>query len=727
MYICMDVKQELIDKVKRYTPTLDEARLGKAVDFGEKAHGTQTRDSGDPYFEHPMAVADILADMELDEATIITALLHDTVEDTEVTSEEIEKEFGAEVSHLVDGVTKLTKIEFQPEHIRQAENFRKLLVAMSEDIRVLIVKLADRLHNMRTLHFVHSPEKRIRIAHETMEIYAPLAERIGIQKFKNELQDLSFKELHPDAHASIISRLEYLRQKGGHELIDKVVDQLKDTLVQSGLKDAIVFGREKTPCSIWRKMENKNISFEQLSDIIAFRIIVDSIEECYHALGAVHSAYHMIPDTFRDYISTPKTNGYQSLHTIVMGPEQQIIEIQIRTKQMHDIAEWGVAAHWTYKQGQDLGKDAPQYRWIRDLLYILENAAGPEEFLENTKLEMYYDQVFCFTPKGNLIALPRNSTTVDFAYAVHSDIGNTCSGAKVNGRIVPLRTILQNGDQVEIICSKSQVPSPTWEKFVVTAKAKSEIRRFIRAKQREEYVNLGRAIMTKAMRQEGYELTNKMLEPALKIFHKKSVESLLASVGEGLLGREDVVKALFPNRQVEKKQKNPLAFFGLGAKKKENQKLQEDKDGPVLIQGLIPGMAVHLAGCCHPLPGDKIVGIVNTGKGVTIHTVDCETLENFAGTPERWLDVSWDRDSGDQGYIGRIKVVLSHEAGSLAELANTIAKDLGNIHNINIVHRNPDFFEIIVDVDVRGARHLTNIIANLRSKQCIHSVERYRH
>ena len=726
----MVTKQELIDKVKRYTPNLDEERLRKAVDFGEKAHALQTRASGDPYFDHPLAVAGILADMELDEASIITALLHDTVEDTEVTTEEVAREFGKEISTLVDGVTKLTKIEFQPEHIRQAENFRKLLVAMSEDIRVLLVKLADRLHNMRTLHFVRSPEKRMRIAHETMEIYAPLAERIGIQKFKNELQDLAFKELHPDVHASIISRLEFLRNKGGHELIDKVVSQLKETLITSGLNDAIVFGREKTACSIWRKMENKNISFEQLTDIIGFRIIVENIEQCYHALGAVHAAYHMIPDTFKDYISTPKTNGYQSLHTIVMGPEQQIIEIQIRTKQMHDVAEWGVAAHWGYKQNDNFNpKDAPQYRWLRDLLYILENAAGPEEFLENTKLEMYYDQVFCFTPKGNLIALPRGATPVDFAYAVHSDIGNTCSGAKVNGRIVPLRTVLQNGDQVEVISSKNQVPSPTWEKFVVTAKAKSEIRRFIRAKQREEYVNLGRAIMNKAMRQEGYELTNKMLEPALKIFRKKTVESLLASVGEGLLSREDVVKALFPNRAAEKKTKKSLSlsFFGFGSKKKEGAAVTAgDKGGPVLIQGLIPGMAVHLAGCCHPLPGDKIVGIVNTGKGVTIHTVDCETLENFAGTPERWLDVSWDKDSGDQGYIGRIKVVLSHEAGSLAELANAIAKDLGNIHNINIVHRNPDFFEIVVDVDVRGARHLTNIIANLRTKQCIHSVERYR-
>ena len=722
----MVTKQDLIIRVKQYAPDLDDDRLRRAIDFSEEAHRPQKRASGAPYFEHPLAVAMILADMELDEATIITALLHDTVEDTSVTAEDIEKEFSSEISRLVEGVTKLTKIEFQPEHIRQAENFRKLLVAMSEDIRVLIVKLADRLHNMRTLHYVKSPAKRIRIAHETMEIYASLAERIGIQAFKNELQDLAFKELHTDARSSIVSRLEYLREKGGHELINKVVDQLDDTLKQSGVH-AEVIGREKTPCSIWRKMENKNISFEQLTDIIAFRIVVDTVEQCYQALGAVHAAYHMIPDTFKDHISTPKSNGYQSLHTIVMGPEQQIIEIQIRTKDMHEIAEWGVAAHWGYKQGKDgHNHEGVQYRWLRELLYILENAAWPEEFLEDTKLEMYYDQVFCFTPKGNLIALPRGGTPVDFAYAVHSDIGNTCSGSKVNGRIVPLRTVLQNGDQVEIICSKSQVPSPAWEKFVITGKARSEIRRFVRAKQREEYINLGRAIMTKAMRQEGYELTEKMLEPALKVFRKKTVDNLLASVGEGLLSREDVVKVLFPNRTTEKQKKSlSLSFFGFG-KHKKTKNNKEPGEESVLIKGLIPGMAMHLAGCCHPLPGDKIVGIVNTGKGVTIHTVDCETLENYAGTPERWLDVSWDKESNEQGYIGRIRVVLSHESGSLAELANTIARDLGNIHNINIVHRNPDFFEILVDVDVRGARHLTNIITNLRTKQCIHSVERYR-
>lgn len=729
----IDPAQALAEKTKAYNADSDSDKIRRAVILSQQAHSKQKRASGEPYFEHPLAVANILADMRLDDATIITALLHDTVEDTDVTLDEIARDFGKEISHLVDGVTKLTKIEFQPEHIRQAENFRKLLVAMSEDIRVLLVKLADRLHNMQTLHFFRSAEKRLRIAHETMEIYSSLAERIGIQKIKNELQDLAFKELHPDAYDSITSRLKYLHSRGGNELIDKVVTQLQGTLKESGLDHAEVLGREKTPCSIWRKMERKNISFEQLTDIIAFRVMVDSVEQCYQALGAVHAHYHMIPDSFKDYISIPKANGYRSLHTVVMGPEQQIIEIQIRTCEMHEVAELGVAAHWSYKQDENYHRtQGTQYRWIRELLYILERASGPEEFLENTRLEMYYDQVFCFTPKGDLIALPRGATPVDFAYAVHSDVGFTCVGAKVNGRIIPLRTALQNGDQVEILCSKTQVPSPEWEKFVVTAKARAEIRRFTRQRQREEYVNLGRAILTKAIRQEGYELSNKMLEPSLDIFRKKTPEDLFAAVGEGLIKREEVIKALLPNRQTpgsNSKKGKGLSFFSFGKKsQKAAQTINQDNDdSKVLIKGLVPGMAMHLAGCCHPLPGDKIVGIVNTGRGITIHTVDCETLENFSNTPERWIDVSWDSESSEKNYLGRIKVLLSHETGSLAELTNTIAKDLGNIHNLKIVHRNSDFFEILVDVDVRGSRHLTNIIANLRSKPCIHSVERYRH
>lgn len=706
---------DLISKIKKYDHNADFSGINKAFDLAVRAHGTQLRASGDPYYHHPVEVAMILAEMKFDSSTIITAILHDTIEDTDVTYQYLEKEFGEEIAKLVDGVTKLTKIEYQPETIRQAENFRKLLLAMSEDIRVLLVKLADRLHNMRTLNFIKAPEKRRRIAVETMEIYAPLAERMGMQKIKDELQDLAFAEINPEGRNSIISRLSYLRKQGGN-IIEKIVAHLAETMKQSGLKNAEIYGREKSPYSIWRKMEHKNISFEQLADIMAFRIMVDTLPDCYHALGAVHSAYHMIPESFKDFISTPKENGYKSLHTIVMGPEQERIEVQIRTKEMHEIAEMGVAAHWSYKQGSDYSSvDGKQFKWVRELLHIFEQASGPEDLLENTKLEMYHDQVFCFTPKGKLIALPKSSTSVDFAFAVHSDVGRTCVGAKVNGRIVPLRTTLSNGDQVEIIRSKTQVPSPSWEKFVVTGKAKSEVRKFVRAQARQEYLNLGRTIISKALKAENIDYNDKLLEPVLKIFDKKQVEDLLVAVGEGLIGRGDVIKSLIPE---EKKSSAIKTFFKM--KKKE-----DTGKNAIPIKGLIPGMALHFAGCCHPIPGDKIIGIVNTGKGITIHTSDCEMLENYVSTPERWVEVAWDDSTGGDGsYVGRLKAIVSHESGTLAEVTQAIAKDDGNITNLKVVGRSNDFFELLIDIEVKDIKHLSSIMTNLRMKSCVHMVER---
>jgi GTP diphosphokinase / guanosine-3',5'-bis(diphosphate) 3'-diphosphatase len=717
--------EQLLEKAKSYDIKADLSQLEKACQYAIKMHGNQKRESGDPYYQHPIEVAYILAEMRLDIGSLITGLLHDTVEDTDATLEEIESLFGLDISRLVDGVTKLTKIEYQPDHIRQAENFRKLLLAMSEDIRVLLVKLADRVHNMRTIQYIKSPEKRLRIAHETMEIYAPLAERIGIQKIKNELQELAFAELHPEAHRSIISRLEYLREEGLF-VVDRIVQHLSNTLNTLDI-NANVYGREKTPCSIWQKMERKNVSFEQLSDIIAFRILVSDISECYHSLGAVHSSYHMVPDSFKDFISTPKGNGYQSLHTVVMGPEQQRIEIQIRTTKMHEIAELGVAAHWSYKQGAQYIIDGKQYRWVRELLDILAQASSPEEFLENTKMEMYYDQVFAFTPKGLLIALPKGATPVDFAYAVHSDVGNSCAGAKINGRIVPLRTQLTNGDQVEIIRSKTQGgPSPAWEQFVITGKARAEVKRHVRNQQREQFVVLGKAILHKLIRKEtGKDLQDKLLEPLLEIFRKKTVDDLYFAVG-GTINRSDIAKALFPEKKQEEDPKQRFGFLKIKNKNKSGKIDPYDEESVVSIKGLIPGMAVHFAGCCHPLPGDRIVGIVHTGKGITIHTIDCDMLENYASTPERWIDVGWQRDNGNELYVGRLKAVLTHETGSLATLTATIAKDLGNITNLKIVNRSIDFFEILVDVEVKGLKHLNNIVTSLRSRSCIQSVERYR-
>lgn len=710
---------ELVEKVKSYDPEADEDLINRAYVFAMQAHGTQTRASGDPYFSHPVEVAYKLTQYKLDSTSIVTALLHDTVEDTDVTLENIEQQFGSEIKTLVDGVTKLSRLEGKSENMKQAENFRKLLIAMSEDIRVLLVKLADRLHNMETLSHIRNPEKRQRIAKETVDIYAALAERIGMRNLKEELQDLAFAELHPEARESIIKRLHFLRETGAAEL-EKVRLTLREKLTEAGLPNAEISGREKKPFSIWSKMDSKNISFEQLSDIVAFRVIVDSVAECYQALGAIHAEWHIVPGHFKDYISTPKSNGYQSLHTAVMGPANQRIEIQIRTREMHELAEYGLAAHWNYKQKDgNSAKDGKQFRWLRELLEILDKSSNAEEFLENTKLEMYQDQVFCFTPKGDILAFPRGATPVDFAYAVHSGVGDTCVGAKINGRIVPLRTKLKNGDQVDIITSKTQTPSPSWERFVVTGKARSEIRKHMRTQARTEYINLGRAVLTKMFKQEGEDYNDKMIEPHLPHFGKKEVDDLLADVGEGILSRQQVTEVVIGRK------KSPTQVSGVLSTLSNPFRKKKTNGAPMPIKGLIPGMAIHFAGCCHPIPGDRIVGIVTTGKGVTIHTMDCETLENYSDSPERWIDVAWEKDSNDTSHIGRLRAHISHEPAALATITNVIAKDSGNISNLKIINRSIDFFEILLDIEVKDVRHLNTIMANLRSKEVVQSVERW--
>ncbi len=713
-------KNSLLNSAKASTKKANLEKISYAVDMASIAHRGQYRASGEPYVLHPIAVAEILTELKIDTSTIITALLHDTLEDTKLRTEVLEEIFGKDVSKLVDGVTKLAKIEYQPEHVKQAENFRKLLLAISEDIRVLLVKLADRLHNMRTIKHIRNPQKRIRIAYETMEIYSPLAERIGIHKFKNELQDLAFAELHPEIRRSILNRLEFLR-KEGHSLVETIVREISVTMQASEIK-AVVTGREKTSCSIWRKMEYKNVAFEQLADIIAFRIMVDTVEDCYKALGVIHTKYHMIPGGFKDFISTPKANGYQSLHTLVMGPERRCIEIQIRTHEMHKVAELGVAAHWTYKQKVDSTTEGTQFRWIRELLEILDNASSAQEFLENTKLEMYYDQVFCFTPKGDLIALPKGATPVDFAFVLHSNIGLSCIGARVNGRIGPLKMQLENGDQVEILRSKTPMPSPAWEKFVVTGKARAEIRKFIRSKQREEYFNLGKAILMKTFQQSGKDFNEPLLTQVVDQFRHQTTEEVIVGVGEGLINRIDVFNAVYPESKIsDKRSINPLSLLKFKSKKKPDITQNQS----IAIKGLIPGMAIHFAGCCHPLPGDRIVGIVNTGKGITIHTSDCEMLENFTNTPERWIDVTWE-GVGDDTYVGRIKVTVSNENGSLAEVTRSIAQDQANITNVKVIGRSLDFFELLFDIEVKGLNQLTNLIISLRALDCVHSVERYK-
>lgn len=548
---------ELVERVQRYKPDCDEALLNRAYVYAMQKHGLQKRASGDPYFSHPLEVAAILTGLHVDEATIVIALLHDTIEDTDATRSEIDQLFGEEIGKLVEGLTKLKKLDLVSKRTEQAENLRKLLLAISEDVRVLLVKLADRLHNMRTLHYV--PEgKRGRIAEETMEIYAPLAGRMGMQDMREELEHLAFKTLNPDAFHTVTTRLEDIRSRNKDLIID-IETELSDHLAKHGI-EAAVKGRQKRPYSIFRKMTTKQLGFEQLSDIYGFRVIVDDLDTCYRSLGVVHTIWPAVPGRFKDYISTPKQNDYRSLHTTVVGPHRQRVELQIRTQDMHRIAEVGIAAHTLYKDARagegrqlpQLSEESRAYGWLRRTVESLSDGSSPEEFLENTKLELFQDQVFCFTPKGRLIALPRGATPIDFAYAVHTDVGNTCVGCKVNGRIMPLVTQLQNGDEVEIIRSKAQVPSPTWETIAITGKARAAIRRATREATRKQFATLGRQVLTAAFQRVKRELSDSVLELALPRLSQPTLNDLLAAVGRAEIPSSDVLKAAFPDYKDER-------------------------------------------------------------------------------------------------------------------------------------------------------------------------------
>ncbi len=711
---------ELIAKIRTYHPNLNEQLIQKAYLFSKASHGNQKRHSGDPYFSHPLAVAEILIDLKLDQASIITALLHDVVEDTEVTLEEIEKDFGEEVANLVDGVTKLGKIHSVPSSEIVAENFRKLALAMSQDIRVLILKLADRLHNMRTLFYVPSKEKKIKKAQESLDIYAPLAGRIGLSKIKDEMEDLCFEIIDAEARNQIISHINELREKNKN-LIEKILEDLKRILDLEKI-ECEVSGREKKPYSIWRKMRDQNIGFHNMHDIMAFRIVGKDVGECYRILGAINSYYNMIPGTFKDYISTPKENGYQSLHLTILGPFNKKIEIQIRDQKMHEFSSLGVAAHWRYKEkltkvSAKTNAENDQYRWIRDLLHLFETSENASEVLKNHKLQMHQDKVFCFTPNGDIFNLPFGSTVIDFAYEVHSGVGNSCVSAKINGAISPLRQKLENGDQVEIITAKNAKPSPNWLQFVTTSKARSAIKAFIRSEKFEEYSSLGRVILNKFFASKDLKLSEKLLEKCLSNFHKKTVGDLCFKVAEGVISRQEVLKAIYPDFQEEiAKEKSSKPHHE--PKKKSSHSLP--------IEGLVFGMAMHYAGCCNPIPGDPIIGIINTGTGVTIHNQTCKNLKNLVLTPQRVLDVCWksDEEIGDEMYASRIRVMVENKSGSLADVSSIIAKKKVNITNIKITNRLSDYFELLVDIDVKSVDHLEEILSTLRISKKIVEVER---
>ncbi|MEY2884098.1 MAG: hypothetical protein RL490_1822, partial [Pseudomonadota bacterium] len=626
-----------------------------------------------------------------------------TIEDTVATQEQINALFGANVGRLVDGVTKLSKIEAQSENERQAENLRKFLLAMSTDIRVLLVKLADRLHNMRTLHFIKSEDKRRRIARETMDIYAPLAERIGMYGFMDELQELAFRQLEPDAHATITARLEKLRTIGG-DTVARIASGLKLVLAQKGI-EADVTGREKRPYSIWRKMQGRSMSFEALADVMAFRIIVDDEAECYRALGVVHGRFPMVPGRFKDFISTPKRNGYKSIHTTVMHGENSRIEVQIRTRRMHEESEFGLAAHWAYKQGGEGAQAREAYPWLEDLLEVLHDAATPEELLENARMAMFQDQVFVFTPKGALYQLPRDSTPVDFAYAVHSELGDTCVGAKVNGRVVPLRTRLVNGDQVEILRQKHKAPDPAWEGFVVSAKARAAVRRHVRHKSLQEAQTMGRKLLESLVMQLKVTLDDELLGPALGRLKLADDAALELAMARNQLTDAQVSEALVPGSTAGRKPKRTRGKPGPAA---------------ISIKGLTAGVAFEL-GACHPIPGDRIVGIRHAGQPIVVHTIDCASLAAETG---EWLEVSWGQET--DGGTARLAVVVHNQPGALASLAATIAGHNANIVNLALKHRDREFHTDVIDIEVEDLKHLTTIIAALRQVKAVVSVERMR-
>ncbi|WP_068315922.1 RelA/SpoT family protein [Polycladidibacter hongkongensis] len=739
---------ELVESVTSYNANADEALLNKAYVYAMQKHGSQFRASGDPYFSHPLEVAAILTKLKLDDATIAVALLHDTIEDTDATRAEIDQLFGEEIGKLVEGLTKISRLDLVSRRAKQAENFRKLLLAISDDVRVLLVKLADRLHNMRTLHHMRE-DKRARIAEETMEIYAPLAGRMGMQEIRDELEDIAFETLYPEACATIKERLSQLHGKNEGIIADIEAD-LTQRLAERGIT-AKVSGREKRAYSIFRKMEQKSLGFEQLSDIYGFRVIVNTVEACYRVLGVIHTVWPCVPGRFKDYISTPKQNDYRSLHSTVVGPKRQRVELQIRTDTMHRIAENGIAAHALYKDGVSGGRDisgltaeSRAYGWLRSTIDMLAHGDTPEEFLEHTKLELFHDQVFCFTPKGRLIALPRGATPIDFAYAVHTDIGNTCVGCKVNGRISSLVTVLANGDEVEIVRSKAQTPPPAWENIAVTGKARAAIRRATRASARQQYGDLGRHILERAFESAGKQLVPEDLEGLAGSWSKENLLDIYAAVGRGELSAEQILQVVYPDVKPEAAERAKTAlpaataadgWFDLGQSSSVKFKVPEtsarggaegeEKASPFPIRAMGNTLPVRFAPNGGAVPGDRIVGILSPGVGITIYPIQSPDLKDFEDQPERWLDVRWELNPDNpERFPAQIAVFAVNEPGSLATITKVIAELQGNIDNIKMIRKASDFHEMRIDLEVWDLKHLNQILNQLRSKANISNAKR---
>jgi GTP pyrophosphokinase/guanosine-3',5'-bis(diphosphate) 3'-pyrophosphohydrolase len=716
---------ELIERVKSYDRTADEALLNRAYVYAVRMHGSQRRASGDPYFAHPIEVAGILTEYRLDTATIVTALLHDVIEDTPVTREDIAGAFGGEIAELVEGVTKLSRLELTAEYTRQAENLRKFILAISKDVRVLMVKLADRLHNMRTLQFIPQQARRERIARETLDIYAPLARSIGCHRICTELEELAFSHLNPIARGAIVRRLETLRVGQG-AAVAVVSGEISARLETEGVT-ARVYGREKHPYSIWRKLQRKSIGFSALSDIYAFRVLVETEADCYRALGIVHRAWPCVPERFKDYISTPKRNNYRSLHTTVVGPKGMRIEMQIRTEAMDRVAEDGVAAHWRYKDqsyGFDLeameaagGRDPLAN--LRHLVQVLEQGGDAEDLVEHAKLEMFLDQVFVFTPKGRLITLPRGAMPLDFAYAVHSDVGDTAVGAKINGELVPLRTPLNNGDVVEVVRGAKPSTHTEWQSLAVTGRARSAIRRHMRQTEKEEFIRLGRASIDQTIERAGKSRADVTLRPALDRFGVTTDDELFHAVGRGRVAPADVLDVLFPGMKDTER-----------AAATARRRIEPGKGARLFVRGsgLPAGASLKFGLCCNPVPGDRIVGIVEPdGKELTVHTIDCAELEIHDGHDDVWRDLQWTPEA-DRNTLStaRLRVTIRNTTGVLGQVCLIVAEAGGNIAGLLMARGEGEFFDVDIDIEVRDARHLTNIAAALRAHPLVETVERPR-
>ena len=716
---------ELVERVKAYDPSADVALLNKAYIYTVKAHGEQKRHSGDPYFAHPIEVAGILAGLHLDVASICTALLHDVIEDTDVTHDNLAEEFTPEIADLVDGVTKLSQLELSPSASReraQAENFQKFVLAMSRDVRVLLVKLCDRLHNMRTLQYHPRQSSRERISRETLDIYAPLARRIGVDRICSELEDLSFQHLNASAFESIMRRLDDWRREQG-EAISDVSTGLRDLFDDHDVNVSI-YGREKRPFAIWRKLQRQNIGFDDVADLYAFRILTQTNADCYRVLGILHRTYRAIPARFRDFISVPKSNGYQSLHTTIRTVDNRRVEIQIRTERMEDVAERGVAAHWAYKdqayaydpeRAQASGGDP--LRRIRPLIEMMEQSGDADEFLEHAKLEMFADQVFAFTPKGDLISLPRGATPIDFAYAVHTKVGHTCIGAVVNGRDVPLRTRLENGDVVKIIRGGTAEPQDGWENMVVTGKARSALRRLMRDGEAEEYRRIGSMLAEHAFTREHQTFAESALDDVVKRMGLTEVGEVYERLGRGDLSMNAFIMAVFPAL----KDRDPDA-------KMANRDLIENQTARLYVKGdgLRSGVGLHLKQCCSPIPGDRIIGVQSPKGGIDIHTIDCEELAKHESQQDQWIDLGWRRAAESTASTARIITTVEHIPGALADVTRLIGENSGNLINIKTLQRSPAFFDMLLDLEVRDNRHLIAIIAALRASTYVVAADRSR-